>query len=170
MMFTFDLISALANSLNRTLTYLLLVWSLWLSVDFPCFIDDDSIGIASLTAYVPFLQNGASVTVLSDLNADCVFRPLLPSFVDAMRDPRQKHVCTFCHKVFSRRWVMQRHVQSSHLDVRPYKCSLCSKSFTLKHHAYQHCRNVHRAGDAHDMVICEDSLVMENAPTTFVML
>ncbi|ORX63231.1 hypothetical protein BCR32DRAFT_213842, partial [Anaeromyces robustus] len=34
-----------------------------------------------------------------------------------------------CNKVFNRKYDLERH-KRKHLDIKPYKCIICKKSFT----------------------------------------
>ena len=46
--------------------------------------------------------------------------------------------CSFCKKIFTRKWAMDRHINGSHLNMRPFGCDKCGKKFKQKHHLKKH--------------------------------
>lgn len=57
-------------------------------------------------------------------------------FVSDIR--REKFVCEFCEKRFSRKDHMNRHIQEVHLYKRRFKCNECEKYFKRRDHLNKH--------------------------------
>ena len=55
--------------------------------------------------------------------------------------------CTVCGKAFLNNAELERHMRM-HLDLRPYQCMICDRTFRQSSHALQHVRKVHRVEDA----------------------
>ena len=46
--------------------------------------------------------------------------------------------CPHCHKPFKKNSKLHRHINESHLNLKPHKCSLCTKDFKRSHHLQRH--------------------------------
>jgi len=52
--------------------------------------------------------------------------------------------CGMCDMSFDQNWLLKRHYRT-HTRERPFRCSLCSRHFSLRDSCIRHIRNVHRA-------------------------
>lgn len=70
--------------------------------------------------------------------------------------------CTHgCDRIFTRKFAMQKHVQTVHLDLRPFECPICQSSFGHKHLLKRHMDKCHS-----DSAQQEDVDKSENNVTT----
>ena len=46
--------------------------------------------------------------------------------------------CKFCHKEFSKKSKLNRHITETHLNVYAFTCTLCDKTFKRKSHLNRH--------------------------------
>ncbi|CAG5956455.1 unnamed protein product [Menidia menidia] len=53
--------------------------------------------------------------------------------------PGKLHRC-HCGKAYALKSMRDRHVKMAHLNLRPFGCPVCSKSFKMKHHLTKHLR------------------------------
>jgi hypothetical protein len=49
-----------------------------------------------------------------------------------------KHTCSYCARIFSRREHARRHIKQIHLGLRPFPCLKCGKAFKDKYHLKTH--------------------------------
>ncbi|XP_023331274.1 zinc finger and BTB domain-containing protein 14 [Eurytemora carolleeae] len=52
--------------------------------------------------------------------------------------------CGMCEMSFDQKWLLKRHYRT-HTRERPFRCTLCSRNFSLRDSCIRHIRNVHRA-------------------------
>ncbi|BFY98316.1 hypothetical protein BsWGS_01347 [Bradybaena similaris] len=56
-------------------------------------------------------------------------------------NPKKKnHVCGICSKAFVNSRILMGHVNSVHLNIKPYKCLYCSKRFSYKNNVDVHAK------------------------------
>ncbi len=48
-----------------------------------------------------------------------------------------------CGKSFTRKFARDKHIQTVHLDIRPFECRICQSSFGHKHLLKRHMENCH---------------------------
>ena len=61
--------------------------------------------------------------------------------------------CTLCDKSFKRSFHLTRHNSSLHLKAKPFKCGVCEKAFPLRHQLDRHTGKVHSGGSSPNDVI-----------------
>ena len=70
-----------------------------------------------------------------------------------------------CHKTYSHKCNLRRHINSSHM-LKVYKCNICMKDFKRKEYLNRHCRNIHNTTAAFqniaDCIDTESSPVLNN--------
>ncbi len=49
-----------------------------------------------------------------------------------------------CTKAFAERWTLEKHLRT-HLDKKPFACTLCEANFAQKHQLKNHMKNKHSA-------------------------
>lgn len=57
-----------------------------------------------------------------------------------VRAHRKRYACTICENRYTERFMLQAHVLSAHVGIRPYRCLVCAAAFTMKAHCERHCR------------------------------
>ncbi|KAJ8901422.1 hypothetical protein NDN08_007268 [Rhodosorus marinus] len=51
--------------------------------------------------------------------------------------------CPICKKLFFRKYEMNRHVNATHLKMRPFECELCPSKFSRVSHLKSHTEKIH---------------------------
>ena len=67
------------------------------------------------------------------------------------------HECPHCHKVLSSKRNLQRHIDTVHLRLKPFKCDDCGKSFSRKDNLDQHISAVHLKLKPFTCDVCDES-------------
>ncbi|KAM9737223.1 uncharacterized protein zbtb22a [Menidia menidia] len=65
--------------------------------------------------------------------------PSSSSWASPAPPPGKLHRC-HCGKAYALKSMRDRHVKMAHLNLRPFGCPVCSKSFKMKHHLTKHLR------------------------------
>ena len=52
-------------------------------------------------------------------------------------------ICDYCKRVFKKKSLMLKHINSVHLKIQPYMCNECEKAFSQKCHLQRHVKLVH---------------------------
>ncbi|KAG9281321.1 zinc finger and BTB domain-containing protein 22-like, partial [Astyanax mexicanus] len=70
----------------------------------------------------------------------------------------------FCHcgKAFTLKSMRDRHVKMQHLNLRPFACPVCAKSFKMKHHLTKHVKT-HGGLRPYECVICGKKIVWRDS-------
>merc|ERR1712112_113755 len=58
--------------------------------------------------------------------------------------------CHYCGMSFAQNWLLKRHWKT-HTGDKPYKCTICSRTFSLRDSCIRHLRTVHK-----ELVVSED--------------
>ncbi|XP_077599057.1 zinc finger and BTB domain-containing protein 43 [Stigmatopora nigra] len=77
------------------------------------------------------------------------------------------HLC-HCGKAFTLKSMRDRHVKMQHLNLRPFACPFCNKSFKMKHHLTKHLKThgalrPHECGVCGKLIIWRDSFLRHQA-------
>uniref|UniRef100_A0A672ZDB1 Zinc finger and BTB domain containing 22a n=1 Tax=Sphaeramia orbicularis TaxID=375764 RepID=A0A672ZDB1_9TELE len=66
--------------------------------------------------------------------------PVSPDFTMAGSEVNWPSTIHFCHcgKAYTLKSMRDRHVKMQHLNLRPFGCPVCTKSFKMKHHLTKH--------------------------------
>ncbi|KAB5565316.1 hypothetical protein PHYPO_G00239770 [Pangasianodon hypophthalmus] len=70
----------------------------------------------------------------------------------------------FCHcgKAFTLKSMRDRHVKMQHLNLRPFACPVCAKSFKMKHHLTKHVKT-HGALRPYECTICGKKIIWRDS-------
>ena len=58
--------------------------------------------------------------------------------------PSQRYTCNECKTPFEEIQQMEWHINSVHMNEKPYKCNLCEDSFFIDSQLKQHLKRTHR--------------------------
>ncbi|CAB4065503.1 unnamed protein product [Lepeophtheirus salmonis] len=61
------------------------------------------------------------------------------------------NVCVECGKVFSHRWMLERH-STTHSGIQRFVCSICERKFSHQASAARHIKNVHKEKNTHYLI------------------
>ncbi|XP_065054375.1 zinc finger protein 892-like [Rhopilema esculentum] len=73
----------------------------------------------------------------------------------------QKLYCKICHKVFSTKSLLYKHLRGHSSDEKPYKCQECGQGFTLSSNLRQH-RIIHRGYKPFQCEYCGKKFMRSN--------
>ncbi|XP_076862152.1 zinc finger and BTB domain-containing protein 9 isoform X1 [Brachyhypopomus gauderio] len=70
----------------------------------------------------------------------------------------------FCHcgKAFTMKSMRDRHVKMQHLNLRPFACPVCAKSFKMKHHLTKHVKT-HGGLRPYECALCGKKIVWRDS-------
>lgn len=70
----------------------------------------------------------------------------------------------FCHcgKAYTLKSMRDRHVKMQHLNLRPFACPICSKSFKMKHHLTKHVKT-HGGLRPYECALCGKKIVWRDS-------
>ncbi|XP_004074352.1 zinc finger and BTB domain-containing protein 22 [Oryzias latipes] len=70
----------------------------------------------------------------------------------------------FCHcgKAYTLKSMRDRHVKMQHLNLRPFGCPVCSKSFKMKHHLTKHLKT-HGGVQPYECTLCGKKVVWRDS-------
>lgn len=70
----------------------------------------------------------------------------------------------FCHcgKAFTLKSMRDRHVKMQHLNLRPFACPVCAKSFKMKHHLTKHVKT-HGALRPYECAVCGKKIIWRDS-------
>ncbi|XP_058264431.1 zinc finger and BTB domain-containing protein 22 [Hemibagrus wyckioides] len=70
----------------------------------------------------------------------------------------------FCHcgKAFTLKSMRDRHVKMQHLNLRPFACPVCAKSFKMKHHLTKHVKT-HGALRPYECNVCGKKIIWRDS-------
>lgn len=70
----------------------------------------------------------------------------------------------FCHcgKAYTLKSMRDRHVKMQHLNLRPFVCPVCSKSFKMKHHLTKHLKT-HGGLRPYECAVCGKKVVWRDS-------
>lgn len=70
----------------------------------------------------------------------------------------------FCHcgKAFTLKSMRDRHVKMQHLNLRPFACPVCAKSFKMKHHLTKHVKT-HGALRPYECTFCGKKIIWRDS-------
>ncbi|XP_057683452.1 zinc finger and BTB domain-containing protein 22 [Corythoichthys intestinalis] len=70
----------------------------------------------------------------------------------------------FCHcgKAFTLKSMRDRHVKMQHLNLRPFACPVCNKSFKMKHHLTKHLKT-HGGLRPHECGVCGKKIIWRDS-------
>ncbi len=70
----------------------------------------------------------------------------------------------FCHcgKAYTLKSMRDRHVKMQHLNLRPFTCPVCSKSFKMKHHLTKHVKT-HGGLRPYECTLCGKKIVWRDS-------
>ncbi|XP_057197625.1 zinc finger and BTB domain-containing protein 22 isoform X2 [Triplophysa rosa] len=71
------------------------------------------------------------------------------------------HYC-HCGKAYTLKSMRDRHVKMQHLNLRPFACPVCSKSFKMKHHLTKHVKT-HGSLRPYECVFCGKKIVWRDS-------
>lgn len=71
------------------------------------------------------------------------------------------HYC-HCGKAYTLKSMRDRHVKMQHLNLRPFACPVCSKSFKMKHHLTKHVKT-HGSLRPYECVLCGKKIVWRDS-------
>ncbi|XP_009292191.2 zinc finger and BTB domain-containing protein 22 [Danio rerio] len=100
-------------------------------------------------------------------------RPLLPSELSWVSQSSSSSPCSplsatpkvhFCHcgKAYTLKSMRDRHVKMQHLNLRPFSCPVCSKSFKMKHHLTKHVKT-HGGLRPYECSVCGKKIVWRDS-------
>ncbi|RUS91750.1 hypothetical protein EGW08_000458, partial [Elysia chlorotica] len=58
---------------------------------------------------------------------------------------KKTHVCSICSKAFVNSRILKGHINSVHLDIRPYTCKYCSRGFSYENNLNNHVKMCDKA-------------------------
>lgn len=92
-------------------------------------------------------------------------RPLLQSSSSSPGSPLSAtpkvHFC-HCGKAYTLKSMRDRHVKMQHLNLRPFACPVCSKSFKMKHHLTKHVKT-HGGLRPYECALCGKKIVWRDS-------
>ncbi|XP_067267583.1 zinc finger and BTB domain-containing protein 22 [Chanodichthys erythropterus] len=92
-------------------------------------------------------------------------RPLLQSSSSSPGSPLSAtpkvHFC-HCGKAYTLKSMRDRHVKMQHLNLRPFACPVCSKSFKMKHHLTKHVKT-HGGMRPYECALCGKKIVWRDS-------
>lgn len=94
--------------------------------------------------------------------------PPIPSSSSPQHAQQQQHPYTgrlhFCHcgKAYTLKSMRDRHVKMQHLNLRPFSCPVCSKSFKMKHHLTKHLKT-HGSVRPYECGLCGKKVVWRDS-------
>lgn len=70
----------------------------------------------------------------------------------------------FCHcgKAYTLKSMRDRHVKMQHLNLRPFSCPVCAKSFKMKHHLTKHVKT-HGGLRPYECALCGKKIVWRDS-------
>ena len=63
--------------------------------------------------------------------------------ISAVHEGKKPFKCTICDKSFGRKSHMELHISAVHEEKKPFKCLLCKEGFTRKENLQKHISSVH---------------------------
>ena len=91
-------------------------------------------------------EEDSSVEIENEKSQDCLGDDLgsNPNFIAKFGSDSATYTCNECETPFEKKQQMEWHINSIHLNEKPYKCNLCGASFFIDSQLKQHLKRTHR--------------------------
>ena len=67
-----------------------------------------------------------------------------PHFCCGFQDCLQPVPCPVCHKSYSQKYNLRRHIETVHMGLKKFQCPVCSKAFPAKRNMDDHMCRKHK--------------------------
>ena len=65
-----------------------------------------------------------------------------PLEVPTVHEGNKQFKCTICDYKFTRKFVLEKHIESVHEGIKPFKCAICDYKFTRKFVLKKHIESI----------------------------